>query len=148
MTIDRSSMHEDFGREDKVESSSNRAFGLVIGGILAAIGLARWLFFSGGGPVTWVLLAIGGILVLTALSRPSVLAPLNRLWTRLGQLLYHVVNPVVMAAIFFVAVVPTGLVMRALGKDPLRLRRDPGAASYWIARTPPGPAPETMKHQF
>jgi hypothetical protein len=28
--------------------------------------------------------------------------------------------------------------MRLLGKDPLRLPRDPDAASYWIDRTPPG----------
>jgi len=39
-------------------------------------------------------------------------------------------------------------VMRALGKDPLRLKRDPKATSYWIVREPPGPAPETMKHQY
>jgi hypothetical protein len=38
--------------------------------------------------------------------------------------------------------------MRMLGKDPLRLRRDPDAASYWIHRTPPGPTPESMKNQF
>jgi hypothetical protein len=38
--------------------------------------------------------------------------------------------------------------MRALGKDPLRLRRDPEAKTYWIDREPPGPAPETMTEQF
>jgi hypothetical protein len=35
-----------------------------------------------------------------------------------------------------------------LGKDLLRLKREPGADSYWIVRQPPGPAPETMKDQF
>jgi hypothetical protein len=35
-----------------------------------------------------------------------------------------------------------------LGKDPLQLRRDSDAASYWIHRTPPGPTPESMKNQF
>jgi hypothetical protein len=30
----------------------------------------------------------------------------------------------------------------------MRLRRDPNAASYWIIREPPGPAPETMRQQF
>jgi hypothetical protein len=38
--------------------------------------------------------------------------------------------------------------VRALGKDPLRLRREPAAASYWIRREPPGPEPDTMKQQF
>ncbi len=142
------SLHEDIRREDKVEGSSNRSFGLVVGGILAAVGLVRWAIFSGGGTVTWLLLGVGGGLLLSAALRPATLAPLNRLWTQLGLLLYHIVNPVVMGAVFFVAVVPTGLVMRALGKDLLRLRRDPSAASYWIVRTPPGPAPDSIKHQF
>jgi hypothetical protein len=40
------------------------------------------------------------------------------------------------------------LVLRALGKDLLRLKRDPKADSYWIAREPPGPAPGSMSKQF
>jgi hypothetical protein len=58
------------------------------------------------------------------------------------------VSPVAMGLVFVTTVVPIGLVMRALGKDPLRLRRDSDAASYWIPRDPPGPAPDTMKNQF
>jgi hypothetical protein len=35
-----------------------------------------------------------------------------------------------------------------MGKDPLRLKRQPNTDSYWIPRRPPGPPPETMKDQF
>jgi hypothetical protein len=73
---------------------------------------------------------------------------LNRVWLRLGLVLYKVVSPIAMGLVFVTTVVPIGLVMRALGKDPLRLRRDSHAASYWIQRDPPGPAPDTMKNQF
>jgi hypothetical protein len=66
---------------------------------------------------------------------------------RLGLLLHGIVNPVIMGLLFFGTILPTGLVMRLRGKDLLRLKRDPDANSYWIARTP-GPAPETMKDQF
>jgi hypothetical protein len=83
-----------------------------------------------------------------ALARPSLLAPLNRAWTRLGLLLFHVVNPVVMFLLYALAIVPVGAVMRLMRKDPLRLRFEPEAASYWLTREPPGPAPETMKDQF
>jgi hypothetical protein len=38
--------------------------------------------------------------------------------------------------------------MRALGKDPLRLRFDRGAATYWIPREPPGPPPDSFTDQF
>jgi hypothetical protein len=79
---------------------------------------------------------------------PAALRPLNRLWLRFGLLLYRVVNPVVMALVFYSTMVPIGLAMRLCGKDPLRLRREPDAASYWLEREPPGPLPATMKNQF
>jgi hypothetical protein len=43
---------------------------------------------------------------------------------------------------------PMGLWLRLTGKDVLRCKIDPKAATYWIPRTPPGPAPPTLKHQF
>jgi large-conductance mechanosensitive channel len=84
----------------------------------------------------------------SALTMPSVLAPLNKLWFRFGLLLHKIVNPLVMGLLFFVTVTPIGLLMRALGKTPLQLSFDKNADTYWIPRTPPGPAAETMKRQF
>jgi hypothetical protein len=92
--------------------------------------------------------ALSVLLLAAALVRPEMLNPLNRLWLRFGLLLHRVVNPIVMALVFFGAVWPTGLVMRWMGRDLLRLQREPDAASYWIVRQPPGPSPETMKDQF
>src|SRR5690349_18305035 len=54
----------------------------------------------------------------------------------------------VVGLLFYVTIMPIGLVMRAMGKDFLRLKRDPNAKTYWIARTPPGPPPQSMKNQF
>jgi hypothetical protein len=39
-------------------------------------------------------------------------------------------------------------VLRLRGKDPLRLRLEKDAPSYWIVRQPPGPAPRSMTRQF
>jgi hypothetical protein len=38
--------------------------------------------------------------------------------------------------------------MRLAGKDPLKLKRDAAAASYWVDREPPGPPPTSMTNQF
>ena len=38
---------------------------------------------------------------------------------------------------FYIAIVPTGLAMRALGKDPMRRRFDPEAESYLIPSEAP-----------
>ena len=78
----------------------------------------------------------------------TVWAPATRLWHRFGLLLNRLVSPLALALVFYLTVTPTGLIMRALGKDPLRLKRDRDAASYWIMRDPPGPAPDSMPRQF
>ena len=49
---------------------------------------------------------------------------------------------------FYGAMLPMALLLRWLGKDLLRLKREPEAKSYWIAREPPAPAPGSMSKQF
>jgi hypothetical protein len=96
----------------------------------------------------WLWLAAAAVFLILAVFWTAPLGRLNRIWMRFGLLLYRVINPVVMAFLFCSTVVPMGLVMRAFARDALRLKRDKDAASYWILREPPGPNPETMKHQF
>jgi hypothetical protein len=137
--------HESYVRNDAVQGSSNRSFGLVFAVVFALIGLVPLVF---GGVVRLWAIMLAGAFLLAALAFPRVLAPFNRLWMRFGLLLHRIVSPVVLGIMFFGVITPIGLVMRLLGKDPLRLHLDKAAGSYWIERTPPGPAPETFKDQF
>jgi hypothetical protein len=137
--------HESFDRKTPVASSSDRAFGWVFAAVFAIIGVWPWAF---GGELRFWSLAVGAAFLLVAWARPAVLAPLNRVWTRFGLLLHRIVSPVVLGVMFFGVVTPTGLLMRAFGKDPLRLRHDRDARSYWIERQPPGPPPDTLNNQF
>jgi hypothetical protein len=142
------SLHEDYRRAEEVKGSSERGFGLTVGGILLLIAAVRVWLHDGYGAIEPVLGAVGLALVVLGLVAPGSLAPLNRAWTKLGLLLFKVVNPIVLALIYLTTIVPIGLIMRAFGHDPLRLKRDPQASTYWVKREPPGPAPETMIHQF
>ena len=137
--------HEDLSRPDEVKRSSDRTFGLVFTIVFLIVGL--WPLAGGGAVRLWALGTAAAFLA-TAFLRPKLLAPFNRLWTKFGLLLHSVAAPVVMGLLFYLTVTPIGLIMRLLGKDPLRLRFEPQADSYWIVRRPPGPAPDTMKNQF
>jgi predicted membrane metal-binding protein len=137
--------HEDFSRQEEIKPSSDRSFGLVVATFFLIVGF--WPLVR-AQPIRWWALGVAAVFGLLALLWTAALAPFNRLWVKLGALLYKVVSPIVMAMLFYVTVTPIALLMRLLGKDPLRLRRDPDAASYWIDRTPPGPSPESMKNQF
>ena len=137
--------HESYERREEIHGSSNRSFGIVFAVVFAVIGLLPFAF--GGGIRLWALL-IGGAFLLVALALPSILEPLNRLWLRFGLLLHRIVSPIVLGIMFFLVITPMGLLMRALGKDFLRLRFEKDLPSYWIERKPPGTPPESLKDQF
>jgi hypothetical protein len=137
--------HENYRREEPSQGGSDRAFGLTFAVVAACV--AAWSWWQNGDFALFWLLGSAAFLG-AALAWPRVLAPLNRIWYRFGLVLHRVVNPVVMAVLFFAVVTPTGFLMRARGFDPLRLKWDAGARSYWISRAPSGPAPKTMHRQF
>ena len=128
-----------------VAPASDRAFGFAFAVVFTAIALFPLL---GGGPPRWWSAGVAAALLAAALLKAEWLAPANRAWRRVALLLHRVVATVILAFLFYAVVTPTGLLMRAFGKDPLRLRYDPSAKSYWILRSPPGPTPESMKNQF
>ena len=138
-------LHENFGRPDEIVGPSDRSFGLTIAAILGIIGGGR-LALGHSHSGWW--LGAAAALALFALYLPAALGPINRAWLRFGFVLYKIVNPIIMALLFFSTIVPIGIVMRLRGKDPLRLRRDPDASSYWIGRVPPNSPSETMRNQF
>jgi hypothetical protein len=138
-------LHEDLARHDEIIGSSDRSFGLMIAAVCLLIGTIRLLL---GHNYAYWWLGTGLLLLGLALFWTAPLAPLNWLWLRLGLLLYRVVNPVVMALLFVTTIIPIGLLLRLFGKDPLRLRRDAAAPTYWLPRDPPGLEPKSMTNQF
>jgi hypothetical protein len=139
------STHEDFQRKAPPETGSNRSFGIVFFVVFLIVATAPLLSAE---PVRYWSLGLAFLCLLVSFVRPALLAPFNKLWGRLGYILSKIVNPLVLGLMFFGVITPTGIIMRLAGKDILRLRLDKTAKSYWIDRTPPGPAPESMKNQF
>jgi len=125
--------------------ASNRSFGLVCAFFFVVVAIAP--FFFGGETRGWAWAWAGGFLALS-LSRPSLLLPLNWLWMRVGLLMGHITNFLVLGVIFFSVVTPMGHILRLLGKRPLSLRWMPQAQSYWVQRSPYLSNFQHMKRQF
>lgn len=138
-------MHEDLNRKNDVKMGSERGFGFVFAVVFAIIGL--WPLIGDGAIRVWAM-GVAAAFLAIALVVPRALRPLNIAWFKFGLLLYKITNPIVMAVMYYIAVVPVGLLLKVFGKDPLLRRFDPEAKSYWIDREPPGPEPESMKRQF
>jgi hypothetical protein len=125
---------------------SDRSFGILFVVVFAL--LAAWQAWAGRPMWAAGFVVLSASMLGCALLRPAMLHPLNRAWMKFGALLHRIVNPVVLGAIFYVVIVPVGLVMHLIRRDALRLRLDPEARSYWIERTPPGPPPDSLPHQY
>ena len=137
--------HESFARENDLKGPSDRSFGITFCVVFAIFaGISLWL---GGNWWPW----LGGIsLIFGALGLilPSLLAPLNKLWFLFGLLLHKVTTPLIMGILFYGLITPVGLLMRLAGKDPMRLRSEADATTYWIDRKPVEADTSQMKNQF
>ena len=140
-------LHENYRRTETEVIAPERSFALLFAVVFLLLAV-RTLRHHGAPVVGGLFAGTAVAFAVIGLAVPTVLRPLNRLWYRFGLLLYRVVNPIVMAVLYFLAVVPTGLLMRLLGKDPLKLRLDPAAPTYWVPRGHAPPRAETMKRQF
>lgn len=145
-TTGDATVHEDFTRAEDPGGSSDRSFGIVMAVFFALVAILPALH----GPLSsirWWAAALAAVFLALAQLGSELLRPLNRLWQKLGLFLSKIVGPIVLSLIFFAVVTPAGLLMRACGKDPLRLRRN-ASPTYWIVRHPPGPEPQSMENQF
>ena len=108
-----------------------RNFGLVVGGVLAAIGLLLlirhrpawpWLLWPGLG------LAALGLIV------PGVLKPLQKVWMAMAVVIGWVMTRVIIGALFYLVVTPISIASRLMGKRWLALAPDRQKDTYWIKK--------------
>jgi hypothetical protein len=142
------SPHENYRPDEPVEPSSDRAFGCTVGAILMLIGAAKALMAAAVSALASVIFVLGAVLLLLGIVAPARLSAVNRLWLKIGAGIAKVVNPVILALLFFLVVTPMAIAIRLVGKRPLRLAPDRTASSYWIERERPERGPSNMRQQF
>jgi saxitoxin biosynthesis operon SxtJ-like protein len=141
-------LHEEFSRgHEKTEPTSNRRFGFIVGAIFLIIACLRAFLVDNIDVASGTLGLVGFGLIAAAALVPNALEPVQWAWGRLGLLLHKITNPLLLGLIFVVTIIPTGLIMRMLGKDPMTRRFD-RSASYWIKRDASGSTGETLKNPF
>ena len=119
----------------ELDAKGLRQFALTTAGIVVGLFgvVLPWLAGLGWPLWPWVLAAV---LALWGLLKPASLRPVYRGWMRFGQLASLVMTPLVLGTVFFLVILPAGLVMRLAGNDPMHRRLDPDAASYRVPSRP------------
>ena len=128
--------------KEKEKLPSNRNFGIVFFIVFLIIGL--WPLLADNEIRHWFIF-VSLIFLFLGLINSKLLNPLNRIWFNFGIILGKIISPIIMGIIFYLVVTPTGLIMRFLRKDILRLKFDKKSRSYWIEKNN---SKSRMKNQF
>ena len=122
--------------------SSNKSFGIVFFIVFIIIGLYPLL--NNQEIRVWSII-LSLIFLILGFLNSKLLTPLNKAWIKFGILLGNIISPLVLGIIFFLVVLPTGLLMRLFKKNFLGLKFDKKLKSYWINKEK---QLSSMKNQF
>ncbi len=126
-------------------ANQNRTFGLVMAGCLGGLALGRFLW---AGAITSWLIGPAALLLATGLLVPAWLDPVRAGWMKFAAVLGYVNSRILLTIVFIGLIMPTALVLRLLGKQPIRLGFREGSVSYWRRRTADEFSARRMERQF
>ena len=126
---------------NKIKVGSNKSFGIVF--FIFFLIVALYPLVNQESIRIWAVILSVTFLIL-GLINSQALTPLNILWFKFGILLGKIISPIVMGLVFFLVVTPTGIIMRLLKKDLLKLKKNK-LNTYWINRSE---SKSDMKNQF
>ena len=124
------------------KKGGNKSFDILFFIFFLIIGL--YPLINGENPRIWSIF-VSLIFLILGLVNSNILTPFNILWFKFGIALGKFISPIIMGLVFFLVVTPTGLIMRLLKKDLLKLKRN-NSKSYWIKRK--SESKSEMKNQF
>ena len=115
-----------------VDRKELRMFGISLSVVcLLWSGILWWRGHT--APVRWLLLAAPVLLAL-ALAAPAALGPLHRVWMPVARAIARAITWLLLTLVFYLAFTPYGVILRAMGRNPLALAWEPNRPTYWIRR--------------
>jgi hypothetical protein len=106
--------------------------GLLMLFFVVVAGIWNWRTGNEVGPI--VLIGVSWSVGLIGLIVPQAIRWVYVGWMVAVWPIGWVVSHLLLAILFFGVIMPIGLILRAIGRDPLRKAFDRSATTYWIAR--------------
>ena len=115
----------------ELDAKGLRRFALIFALIIVSVFGAIIPTISGSG-FLWIPWLIGGVFIAWGVLAPTSVRPFYRLWMRFGLLMNAIITRVVLGIVFYLMVLPFGIILRIRGSDPLKRQWDPAAVSYRV----------------
>ena len=115
---------------DIASTKEQRKFGFVMGAAITVLGLVRW-WLHGFAELPVYFFSVAAAFAVLGLVAPRILKPVFYLWIRFGLAMNWLVTRLVLLIAFWITIVPTRVLIRLFGKDPLKREFLPDASSYW-----------------
>lgn len=136
---------------DISDRKEQQKFGFVLAFAFMLLGLLRLgiRFLRGGAiAVPWPFMIIALCFALPAAVYPPLLRPVFVLWIKFAIVLNWIMTHVLLTIVYYVIIVPMGVVMRLVAKDPLKRKWLSASESYWDEPEEQPEEFERYHHQF
>ena len=133
-------MKENYSKKDI------REFGMVLALILAVF---SFLHFRKGHENAYLWLSwFSGVSFISGIMFPEVLLPVLKVFTRLAHALGWFNTRVILIMVYYLILMPIGLIMRLLGNDILDKRISGQEKTFWKKRPVTKATKESLEKQF
>lgn len=136
---------------DTSDRKEQRKFGFVLAAAFIILGLLRLgirFVLHGTVAMPWVFLILALCFALPAAVFPPLLRPVFVVWIKFALVLNWIMTHVMLTIVYYLIIVPMGVVMRIATKDPLKRKWLAPAETYWEEAEEQPEEFERYHHQF
>jgi len=107
----------------------NRDFGILIFTIFLILSI--YPYFKNGEDINIIFLILALTFGFLGILNSTILIPFTMLWLKIGQKLSIFFSPIILSILYFVLIIPVGLLIKIFKKNYLNIKIDKKAESYW-----------------
>ena len=116
-------------RSATTEQVKLRQYGLMMGGVIAVLFAGIVPLVRSSAVPAWPLI-LAGAFAAAALARPLSLKIVYDAWMRFGHVMGRINGAIILTVVYAIMILPIGLALRLVRKDPLSLAWDKNAKTY------------------
>jgi len=116
----------------EITNSDLRKFGFIMGGMFALIFGLIFPWIADKNLHNWPIwpFIVTAVFLAFAVFMPQALRPINVAWTKIGNVLGWVNSRIILGIMFFLLILPIGLILKLFGKDSMNRKFDKKLETY------------------